>query len=130
VIAVAHARVLGPQKARTPQGHPIHVMTAPYDDSTMTPEQAIANRAAELFGIVPHQPHWTLISTYDVRPDVAVTVKEKDKPSRRCRAKFDVVYVLSYDHEAAMRKHLGIEDDCLDPFVLNPSWYLEKRSKP
>jgi hypothetical protein len=128
MMAVAHARVLGPKKARTPQGHPIHVMTAPFDDTKTTPEAAIAQRAAALFGIVPHIPHWTLISTYDVRPDVAVTVKEAGKPYRRCRAKFDVVYVLSYDHEAAMRKHLGIADECLDPFVMNTSWYLEKRS--
>ena len=127
--AVCHARVLGPHKHRTPSGHPIMISTPIFDDEQMTPQEAMARRAHKHFGIVPHLPHWTIIATYDVIPDVAVTVREKGKPSRRTRAAFDVVYILEYMHERSMRAHLKITDDCLDPFVQNPSWYLTPRTE-
>jgi hypothetical protein len=123
--AVCHARVLGPHKHRTPSGHPILISTPIFDDEQMTPQEAMARRAHQHFGIVPHLPHWTIIATYDVKPDTRVKVTENGKQPRVARAKYDAVYVLEYVHERAMRSHLKVSDDCLDPMV--DSWYLEKR---
>jgi hypothetical protein len=129
VKAVCHARVMGPHKHRTPSGHPILISTPIFDDAEMTPVEAMARRAHRHFGIVPHLSHWTIIATYDVKPDTRVKVTEKGKQPRVARAQYDVVYVLEFTHERSMRAHLKISDDCLNPFVQNPSWYLTPRTE-
>jgi hypothetical protein len=123
--AVCHARVMGPHKHRTPSGQPIMISTPVFDDAEMTPVEAMARRAHQHFGIVPHLPHWSVIAVYDVKPDSSVRVTEKGKQPRVARAQYDVVYVLEYTHERAMRSHLKITDDCLDP--MTDSWYLQRR---
>ena len=89
-LAVVHARVLGPRKARTPSGHPIHIHTPVFDDTVTSPQAAIAVRARQLFGIEVHESHWTLIATYDVIDGIAITVKEKGKPRLRCPAAYSM----------------------------------------
>ncbi len=122
MIAVVHSRVLGTQKARTPSGQPIMISTPPFDLASTSPQQAIANRARQVHGIVPYLPHWQIIAEYDVKPDTTVTQTKAGQTPRVARAKFDKVFIAEYVHERGMRKHLKITDDCLDP--MTSSWYL------
>jgi hypothetical protein len=123
--AVVHARVLGRDKTRTPSGEPIMISTTIFDDSLMSPREAIARRVSKTHGAVPYLPDWKIIATYDVRPDPSGIV-EHGKPLRAGRAQFDVVYIAEYLADRPMRSHLGINDACLDPMV--DSWYLTKKS--
>ena len=112
--AVAYSKVLGPRKARTPNGSPIQIGTVVFDDQVTSPATAIANKAHLQFGIVPHIPHWSIVATYDVKP-AAIT---------RHRLGYSRVYVMRYDAVAAMREHLGVPDEALDSFI--NSWYLTR----
>lgn len=127
MIAVVHARVLGTQKARTPSGQPIMISTPPFDLENTSPQQAIANRARQVHGIVPYLPHWQIIAEYDVKPDTTVAQTTPGQIARVARAKFDKVFIAEYAHERGMRKHLKIADDCLDP--MKDSWYLTRVDK-
>ncbi len=116
--AIAYAKVLGPKRNRTPHGEPIQINTVVFDDAVTSPATAIAAKAHLQLGIVPHLPHWTIIATYNVIP-LAI---------ERHRLDYTRVYVMRYEHEAGMRQHLGIEDDCLDSF--KTSWYLQLETTP
>ena len=123
--AVVHARVLGRDKTRTPSGQPIMISTPIFDDSVMSPREAIARRVQQTHGAVPYLPDWKIIAIYDVKPDPQ-GITEHGKPLRAGRAQFDVVYIAEYLADRSMRSHLGINDDVLDP--MSQSWYLTKRS--
>jgi hypothetical protein len=127
VKSVAFARVLGKSRTRTPSGLPITISTPVFDDEQITPQEAIAKRAHETHGAVPHLPHWLVVSTYSVIDDVAATVKANARPAAQyCRAKFDRVYVLEFTADRQVRKDLKLDSIHLDPFDDHPSWYLRK----
>jgi hypothetical protein len=98
------------------------ISTPPFDVDTTSPQQAIANRARQVHGIVPYLSHWQIVAEYDVKPDTTVTQKTPGQTPRVARAKFDKVFIAEYVAERGMRKHLKIADDCLDP--MKDSWYL------
>ena len=112
--AICYSRVLGKHKTRIPNGQPIQIGTVVFDDAVTSPATAIAAKAHLQFGIVPHLPHWSVIATYDVIP-LAI---------ERHRLGYQRVYVMRYDGETAMRKHLGIDDSVLDSFAAG-CWYLQ-----
>lgn len=127
--AVAFARVLGKSRTRTPSGHPITISTPVFDDSQMTPAEAIAKRAAQTHGAVPHLPHWQTIAVYDVIDDAAATVKTTARPrAQYARAAFDVVYIMEYVADRIVRQDLKLDAINLDPFDDYSCWYLVKRS--
>lgn len=101
------------------------ISTPVFDDTARSPVEAIARRVAQTHGAVPHLPHWRIIATYDVKPDTRVKVVASKKPPRVAGAQYEVVYIAEYLADRAMRSHLGICDDCLDP--MKDSWYLERR---
>jgi hypothetical protein len=103
------------------------ISTPIFDDSVLSPREAIARRVSQTHGAVPYILHWRIIAIYDVKPDTALKVAESGKQRRVAGAQFDVVYIAEYVADRPMRAHLGITDDCLDP--MRDSWYLEKRSQ-
>jgi hypothetical protein len=116
-VALAYAKVMGARKSLTPSGEPIQIGTVPFDLSATTPAQAIAGAARLRHGIEIHEPHWRVITEYNVTAQAI----------ERHRLNYSKVFVMEYIAERQRRKDLLISDDVLDSFT--NSWYLKKVEK-
>ncbi len=116
--AIACARVLGPRLARTPEGHPILLISPPFPDTSLQrAKREMAQTAARWVKTVPHEPHWELLALYE-RTDLG------DK--RKRDAKYAHIYIFENVAERQRRKELGIDDACLDHLAYHHCWYAKK----
>lgn len=115
---ISYARVMGirGRESLTPMGEPPLLHSPIVDSANETPKQAIRRAARKQHGINSKSSHWQLLASYAVNLDAKT----------RHRIGYDKVCVYAYLPETELRAHYGVKDECLDPFVLNPSWYLTK----
>lgn len=113
-VAIAYARVFGPKMKSTPEGHPIQISSAPFDNTVETAVSAIGRAAKKWHGIEPHAPSWQLEFVEDVVP-----VPGQQAPT------YSKVYVFKYLPEQDKWKLKGL-DDTKVPNDFKTSHYLTK----
>lgn len=115
---ISYARVMGirGRDSLTPMGEPPLLHSPIVDSKNESPKQAIKRAARKQHKINSKSSHWKLLATYAVNGDAKM----------RHRIGYDKVYIYSCLPEAELRAYFGVKDECLDPFVLTPSWYLTK----
>ena len=117
--AICYARVLGKALTCTAAGNPPLLASEPFDDSVVSPQEAISATAEIALGIGPNLSDWQIISTYDRKPKTSW-----GRGKQGTRPPYEHVYVCEYTLERSVRARLGIGDACLDTF--ESSWYLHR----